>query len=93
MGTVIHCNDEVESILGFQRKDVIGKNCSAIIPLPIGRVHDRFIHRYFETAKPTVIDIRRNLFGRCKSGYIKSVELLVKVFPHLSDKIVFVGFC
>jgi hypothetical protein len=36
---------------------VIGKNISLIMPRPIGKVHDKFIHRYFETAKATVIDI------------------------------------
>lgn len=57
VGTIIHTNDEIEQILGFKRKEVIGKNISLIMPRPIARVHDLFIHRYFETAKPTVIDI------------------------------------
>lgn len=57
VGTIIHTNDEIEQILGFKRKDIIGKNISLIMPRPIAKVHDLFIHRYFETAKPTVIDI------------------------------------
>jgi PAS domain S-box-containing protein len=57
VGNVIHANDQIEGILGYKRKDVIGKNINIILPLPIARVHDQFIHRYFETAKPTVIDI------------------------------------
>ena len=92
IGIVIHSNDELQGILGFERRDVIGKNISSIMPRPIGKVHDRFVHRYFETAKPTVIDIKRQLFGKCKDGYIRSVELIVKVYPNLTDKIVFIGF-
>ena len=57
MGNVIHANDQIEGILGYKRKEVIGKNINIILPRPIARVHDQFIHRYFETAKPTVIDI------------------------------------
>jgi len=43
--------------LGYTRKDIIGKNVTTIIPRPIAKVHDLFVKRYFETAKPTVIDI------------------------------------
>jgi PAS domain S-box-containing protein len=57
VGTIIHTNDEIEYVLGYKRREVIGKNISLIMPRPIARVHDLFIHRYFETAKPTVIDI------------------------------------
>lgn len=31
-GTVLHSNEEIEHILGYQRKDVIGKNISFIMP-------------------------------------------------------------
>ena len=48
-------------------------------------MHDQFIHRYFETAKPTVIDIQRQLFGRDKDGYLREVDLIVKVYPYLTD--------
>lgn len=92
VGNIIHANDEVETILGYKRREVIGRNIAFIMPRPIARVHDLFIHRYFETAKPTVIDIQRELFGRNKDGYLKEVELIVKVYPYLTDQLVFVGF-
>lgn len=57
LGTIVHCNDELEGILGYKRKDALGKNINVIIPRPIGKVHDKFVHRYFDTAKATVIDI------------------------------------
>lgn len=62
------------------------------MPKPIGKVHDKFIERFFETAKPTVIDIKRQLFGVTNLGYIRPIRLLVKVYPKISDKILFVGF-
>ena len=68
-------------MLGFQRKEVIGKNINIILPRPIAKAHDQLIQRYFETAKPTVIEIKRELFGACKDGYLKEVQLVVKVFP------------
>jgi hypothetical protein len=50
IGTIIHSNDDIEYILGFKRKDIISKNITCIIPSLIGRVHNKFIERYFETA-------------------------------------------
>ena len=40
VGIIIHANDEIENVLGFNRRDVIGKNISLIMPRPIARVHD-----------------------------------------------------
>lgn len=59
IGTIIHTNEEVEEVLGYNRKDLIGRNITTIIPRPIAKVHDRIVQRYFETAKPTVIEIQR----------------------------------
>lgn len=36
VGTIVHANDEVEFMLGFARKDIIGKNISEIMPRPVG---------------------------------------------------------
>jgi PAS domain S-box-containing protein len=92
IGTIIHTNEEVEEVLGYKRKDLIGRNITTIIPRPIAKVHDRLVQRYFETAKPTVIEIQRQLFGVMKEGYLQEVDLIVKVYPQVDEKIVFVGF-
>jgi hypothetical protein len=39
-----------------------------------------------------VIDIQRQLFGKSKEGYLREVDLIVKVYPSLADRIQFVGF-
>jgi PAS domain-containing protein len=63
IGTVVHANEEIESVLGFKRQELIGRNVIQIIPRPIARAHDKLIQRYFETAKPNVIEIKRNLLA------------------------------
>ena len=62
------------------------------MPRPIAKAHDQLIRRYFETAKPNVIDVTKQLFGTCHNGYLKEITLQVKTFPQVNDKIVFVGF-
>lgn len=39
-----------------------------------------------------IINGRRQLFAVSKDGYLVEVELMVKVHPEISNKIVFVGF-
>lgn len=50
IGYIIHANEEVEALLGYSRKDLLNKNVNTIMPRPIGKVHDKLIERYFETA-------------------------------------------
>lgn len=85
-------NEELEHMLGFTRREVVGKNINLIIPSPLGKKHDRLIQRYFETAKPTVIEIQRQSLACNKLGYLREVQLLVKVYPLLTNQIMFVGF-
>ncbi|CDW84462.1 pas domain s-box family protein [Stylonychia lemnae] len=91
-GNIIHVNDEVETILGYKKQELMHKNVSIMMPKPIAKIHDKFIDRYFDTAQPTVIDIKRQLFGCTNTGYLRTIRLLVKVYPHLSSRLVFVGF-
>ena len=63
IGRIIHCNEEIEIVLGFKPKDIIGKSSSIIMPKPIGDVHNKFIERYFETAKSKIIDKQVILFA------------------------------
>jgi PAS domain S-box-containing protein len=35
-GKIIHTNEEVEYLLGFKRKDLIGQNVSCIMPVLLG---------------------------------------------------------
>ncbi len=39
-----------------------------------------------------MIDIQRQLLGKRKDGYLRAVDLIVKVYPHLTDKVIFCGF-
>ncbi|TNV87946.1 hypothetical protein FGO68_gene6125 [Halteria grandinella] len=92
-GQVIHCNDEVSLMLGYHPKELIGKNVNCIMPLPIAQVHQTFLQDYFETAKARgVINNVSQLFGASFDGYLRLFQIIVKVYPQLNEKIIFVGF-
>lgn len=50
-GKIIHSNDEIEVLLGYKRKDLIGRNTKCIIPRLIADKHDGFIAKYLYTGK------------------------------------------
>jgi PAS domain S-box-containing protein len=43
MGRIIDVNEELEHMLGYSRKEMIGQNIRKIIPTPIAKVHDQLI--------------------------------------------------
>lgn len=91
-GKIIHANNEVQTLLGYSVKEVIGKNVTSLMPVPIGRVHDKIIQSYFETAIPKMVDQINQQFCVHKTGYLKPMRTLVKVFPEISERILFIGF-
>lgn len=93
VGQIIHCNDEVSHKLGYHPKELIGKNVSVIMPLPIANCHGSFLQDYFESAKSRgVLNKVSKLFGATFEGYLQAFSILVRVYPSLNERIVFVGF-
>jgi PAS domain S-box-containing protein len=81
VGEIIHANDEIYRILGYKRKNLIGKNINVIMPGPIGMVHDKYLRRFLETAKNRIIEEIRQMPALCADGYIRTVSLCIKLYP------------
>jgi PAS domain S-box-containing protein len=77
VGRVTHINDEVYRTLGYQRKDLIGKNIKEITPTPIALVHDQFLTNFLETAKSTMLNRERELFALTKEGYFRPIKVML----------------
>ena len=48
IGRVIHFNDEIEYIMGYTKRDLLGLNVSKVMPAIVGNVHDKFLLRFLE---------------------------------------------
>lgn len=90
-GSIVHANDEIEHLLGYQRSELINKNVSYLMPTLIAANHNRFIERYLNTGKARILDKQRQLFAITKCGHLQVVELLIKVHPHIRGQVLFVG--
>lgn len=68
-------------MLGYNPRELVGNTLSLIMPRPIAVVHDKYIQNYFETAKSSVVNKRAQMFGANYEGYLKIVNLMIKVYP------------
>jgi PAS domain S-box-containing protein len=92
VGKVTHINDEIFRTLGYSRKDLIGKNIKEITPAPIAVVHDLFLTNFLETAKSNMLNMERELFALTKDGYLRTVKIMLQLYPVLQEKISVLGF-
>lgn len=56
VGTIIYCNNEIHELLGFQPRELVGKNVSTLMPTPIAMIHDEIINNYFKNSKTKLIN-------------------------------------
>ncbi len=43
IGTIVHCNEEVESVTGYAKTDLVGKNVTLLMPRNIAKAHDKLV--------------------------------------------------
>ncbi|TNV87947.1 hypothetical protein FGO68_gene15621 [Halteria grandinella] len=91
-GIIIHANDEVTRVLGYQRKNIIGCNVNIIQPKPFSGFHDRLLKRFLDSSKRTMINHSRQSFAKSAQDYLVPVQLLIKLYPMMTDKITVIGF-
>lgn len=92
VGYMLHTNDEIYRLLGYERKNLIGKKVNMLQPRMIADIHDQFLKKFLETAKRSVLNHTLQLFAITASGYVSPISLLIKLYPQMSDKITIVGF-
>ena len=92
IGNIVNANFETKELLGYKNKEIKGKNVRILMPKILSDNHDSFIQNYFETAKAKIIEVRRIVIAKDKSGYVIPVHILVKAIPNLKRNLTFVGF-
>jgi PAS domain S-box-containing protein len=77
IGRIINVNAGISRLYGYTSDELIGRNIQILVPDPFSKDHDRFLTKYIETGKGTVIDKLRLLFGLHKNGHL--IPLMVNV--------------
>ncbi|MCA1978486.1 MAG: PAS domain S-box protein [Thiobacillus sp.] len=76
-GTIQEFNPACETMFGYSRDEVIGRNIGLMIPSPHQRWHDGYIESYLQTGKRRVIGSIREVEGLRSDGTIFPVEVSV----------------
>lgn len=90
-GLVSTYNGAAERLLGWKAEEVIGKNVSMLMPQPMQREHDGYLHRHIATGHSSIIGVGREVKALHKDGYLVDVRLALGRVP-LPGMPLFVGF-
>ena len=94
IGTIIDVNHEIQEILGYEKKGLIGENISLVMPEVIGVNHNAHLEAYFERQESSNINevTKKLIFGQHSEGYIVPCSKLVRIVPNLENGVQFLGF-
>ncbi len=76
-GIIQSFNPAAERIFDYRAQEIVGRNCTILMPLPYQAEHDRYIARYLATGEKRVIGIGREVVGMRRDGSTFSLELSV----------------
>ncbi len=76
-GIIETVNAATESMFGYRREEMIGKNISMLMPTPYREEHDGYLANYRETGHRKIIGIGREAAAQRKDGSVFPIDLSV----------------
>ncbi len=89
-GVIESTNPAVTKLFGYQEDEMIGRNISMLMPEPDKSQHDRYLIKYGETKKASIIGKGRDVTGRKKDGTTFPFLLSISELE-LSNKKIYTG--
>jgi PAS domain S-box-containing protein len=89
-GVIELFNPAAERLFGYDAEEVIGQNCSLLMPAPYAEEHDGYIEQYLRTGRKRIIGIGREVTGRRRDGSIFPLELSVSEV-RTATRVIFTG--
>jgi len=89
-GHVLICSESLQSMFGFNHKEVIGQNVKIIMPRFFKERHDRFMADYYKTGKSRLMSMEDTLIlGKTKDDDIFPITMSLCVQPHLEQGVMY----
>lgn len=90
-GLIIACNEAVETLFGWKRSDLLGKNISVLMPEPDRSNHWRHLQNHNTHSSAHIIGQGRDLEAMKKDGSVFPIRLAIGEVKLPNEKL-FVGF-
>ncbi|TNV74774.1 hypothetical protein FGO68_gene17455 [Halteria grandinella] len=65
-GKILHANCEIESIFGFQRKELLDQHVTCLMPHLIAKYHDHFVRKFLQSGNIRFSDVIRQSYAQNK---------------------------
>ncbi len=79
-GEIVGANRAAESIFGYAREELVGRNVSMLAPSPHRQRHDDYLAKYLGGGRPGIIGVGREVTAVRKDGKRFSIHLSVGEF-------------
>lgn len=90
-GIIQACNPALESMFGYPKDVLLGKNISVLMPDAYAQEHDRYMRAYNDEQRLLpIMEEAQNLTGKRYEGRIIPIEITVKETRHL-DEVLYVA--
>ena len=76
-GIIQFVNPAAETLFGYERTELLGKNIKQLMPSPYSELHDSYIKNYLHTGITKIIGKGRQLLGQRKDGSQFSMYLSI----------------
>jgi light-regulated signal transduction histidine kinase (bacteriophytochrome) len=75
LGKVLNASNEVMSLLGYKKNELINQQVEIIMPNHYAEFHNTKMRQYFETGKSKIVNHDRVLFAQQRNGYLAEINL------------------
>lgn len=91
-GIICALNPAAETIFGFLRTELIGRNVSTLMPDPDSSRHDDYLRAYTKTGEKKIIGKGREVVGKRKDGSLFPMHLSIGELS-VGEQKLYVGIC
>ncbi|MDR3547186.1 MAG: PAS domain S-box protein, partial [Candidatus Pacebacteria bacterium] len=92
LGIVLNANEDTQQIFGYSYNELVGYSINKIMPKILAMSHDRFLMRFYETGKHSMLNKESLLFGQSKFGLLIPIAVLMKTMPGLDEGLRYISF-
>ena len=91
LGIVLYANNLLNSIVGYDKTELIGTSINKIIPKPISDIHNNLILNFYRTGKRKFLDTINNLLCLHKNQILINIDVYICCLPNLEYGLMFIG--